>query len=348
MQNAAPQLTICSVYHSDMTRRILEMNAEFIHTMNPVDSWVHLAMNNSPEQSIHTVSARVRELPGAAIPPTAPSYGFVGYHEGAGLNMAIPHVKTRFAVFLDHDFFIVRPNWINDTIAYMKEKDIAILAAPYHPKYWAKFRYGAGAYCIFVDREKIGDDFLTLDFKPQYSEEHLRKGEESSARKTAWRARQTKEPSWLNRFWGNIKKRRYIGKSQDVSYDLYRRYHNHPTIRTECFAPTVVLHDFLTHYYVDKRWYPLLYRLERLIPERWSFVPKRKGYFTFTRFKDLGFFDVLGGGMEEYFWRGEPFAFHLRGFKERTIKERGDAFNPEESIALVRTATESFVRSKHQ
>ncbi len=37
-----------------------------------------------------------------------------------------------------------------------------------------------------------------------------------------------------------------------------------------------------------------------------------------------------------------PFGFHLLGFKERHAKEIGIAFNPEESINIIREAMKSF------
>lgn len=342
MEHRTSQLTIVSVYHSDLTRRILEANADFIAAMNPGDSWVHLAVNNSPAQSIHTRHPRLRETAGAPIPAFAPKSGFVGYHEGGGLNLGLKEVSTRFALFLDHDFFVVRPRWIAEVLAHLTKQGLAILTAPYHPKYWVKVRYFPGAYCIFADREKVGEEFFSWDFMPQHTPAELAREQVSAVRKAAWRAAHPHPSSWLRQFAESMKKRRYVGTGRDVSYDLYRRYRARPEITIECLPATVTLHDFLTHYRLSPRWYPLLYRLERLIPERWSFIPKRKGYFTFTRFCDLGYADVLGTGMEEWWWRGAPFAFHVRGFKERRTKEIGRSFDPEDNMRIIRDMVSAF------
>ncbi|MEK7554766.1 MAG: hypothetical protein AAB518_02160 [Patescibacteria group bacterium] len=337
-----PELTICSVYHSDMARRILEMNEIFVRRMNPGSSWIRFAANNSQNENIHIQDNAIRELPGGIIPGNAPPKGREGYHYGAALNALLPHIQTRFVLFLDYDFFIVRPNWIRDVILHMKQNGLSLFGAPYHPKYWVKFRHFPVQYCLFVDREKIGDAFLTWNFTPQYSEAHLIQGDASEAAKKIYKAKNP-TPTWFERIRDNIRKRKYIGTSQDMSYDLYRRYAQKSFFKYETFGSTVTLNDFLVHYYVNEVWYKLLYLLEKMIPERWSFVPRnRGGYFTFTRFRDRNLPDVLGTGMEEWWWKNAPMAFHMRGFKERRAQATGKAFNPEENIQAIQEITEKF------
>lgn len=336
------ELTICSVYHSEASRRILEMNEEFVRAMNPGASWMRLAVNNSPGGSIRVRDPRIREFPGTPPPPA----GEEGYHYGSGLNSLLKRAATRFVLFLDYDFFIARPQWIRDVPAHMERARLGLFGAPYRPRYWVKFRHFPVQYCLFVDREQVGSEFYAWDFRPQYSEEHLARGNASEARKRAYRAKHPGFPSWIRRMVENVKKRKYIATSRDMGYDLYRRYYGKGTVRYGCIGSTATLDDFLTHYYVSKRWHPLLYRLERLIPERWSFVPKQRGgYFTFTRFRDVGCYDVLGTGMEEWWWQGQPFAFHVRGFQERRRRAAGREFDPEERIRAIREVAESFSRT---
>ena len=342
MKNNAPQLTICSVYHSDMSKRILEMNEEFVRKMNPESSWLRFAANNSPQESIHPNNPNIKEFPGGKVPSFTPAYGWTGFHDGAASNSLLPHIQTRFVLFLDYDFFIVRPNWIREVVTYMQEKNLGILGVPYHPKYWVKFRDFPSKNCLFVDREKIGNDFYEWNFMPQYTPQDITRMDAVIAHKKIHTMNRTKHPSWPRRMFENIRKRNYIGQSKDVCYDLYQRYYGNHSVNVECFPPTAVLNDFVIHYYVSPRWHPLLYHLEKMIPEHWSFVPKRKGYFTFTRFKDLGYFDVLGTGMEEWWWQEMPLGFHLRGFKERRAKEIGIEFDPEESIRIIRDTMKNF------
>lgn len=337
MNHEPPQLTICSVYHSDMSKRLLEMNEELIRRLNPDVSWVRFVVNNSPQGSLHISDPAIKEFPGTTPPPP----GFEGNHYGAALNSLTPHIRTRFALILDYDFFILRPHWIREVLQYMQERNLGMLGASYRPKYWVKFRHFPVQFCLFVDREKIGEEFTSWDFRPQNSSEKIHHMNVSEIKKRAYKARYP-NPSWVRRLWENIKKRRYIGTSEDMCYDIYRRYYGKNLVRYECFGSTAELNDFLSHYYVHPRWYPLLYWLERLIPERWSFVPRGKDYVTFQRFKDVGLYDAFGTGMEEWWWQRKPFAFHLRGFKERHLKSLGKVFDPEENVKIIREITDSF------
>jgi len=345
MQEKNPELTICSVYHSEMTKRILIMNEEFMKYMNPGVSWIRLAANNSLKEPIHLNTPGIIELPGGTVPDTAPSNSWEGYHDGAATNALLSHVKTRFALILDYDFFAIRKNWITETLNYMKEHNVALLGAPYHPKYWTKFRYFPAKYFLLVDLEKIGNEFYEWDFRPQYTKEDVQKNEAARAHKMAHSARKHLSPSWFQRFIAANKKRRYLGKSKDVCFYLYTRYYKNPKTPVECLVPAVRYQDFVYHYGVPRFVQPLLYAFEKLFPEKWTFVPKKKGYFTFTRFRNFGYYDALKEGLEEYFWQGKPFGFHLRGFKERRAKEIGRPFDPEETVNLIETITKSFKSS---
>ena len=70
--------------------------------------------------------------------------------------------------------------------------------------------------------------------------------------------------------------------------------------------------------------------LDRILPDRLSLVPKRRGYFSELGFADLGFADIAVRGCEEFLWRGQPFAFHIRGFR----------FKAEERARVLATVTE--------
>jgi hypothetical protein len=75
--------------------------------------------------------------------------------------------------------------------------------------------------------------------------------------------------------------------------------------------------------------------LEKFLPERLSFIPKKKNYFSEFGFRELGYYDIAGLGLEEYLWNGRPFGFHFRGTfaTKRT---------PEEEVRLAEEAVNSF------
>ena len=80
------------------------------------------------------------------------------------MNRTLPHIATRFALFCDPDFFIVRENWIHAVIQHMTEHGIGILGVPWHPRWTHKVRYFPCVHCMFVDLEVTPVE--TLDFTP--------------------------------------------------------------------------------------------------------------------------------------------------------------------------------------
>jgi hypothetical protein len=78
--------------------------------------------------------------------------------------------------------------------------------------------------------------------------------------------------------------------------------------------------------------------LEFFLPDRFCFIPKRKGYFSTEGFKDRGYIDVqsIDTWWEELLWKNEPFGFHLR--QNRSVASRG----LEQDVALVRRIIDSF------
>jgi len=100
-------------------------------------------------------------------------------------------------------------------------------------------------------------------------------------------------------------KRLSIGVSQDTGIRIYRNYIGRTDIKYEYAIPVFKPADLginIKHL-----------AMERFLPDRYCFVPKRRGYFTDGGFADSGFPDVVSMGCEEYMWQGDPFAFHVRG-----------------------------------
>ncbi len=301
-----------------MTKEFIEMNDRLIRELNPSATYERFVINNSPNGTIHIAGAK--EFPQPKLPDYLHkfSYGRAGYELGTAFNSILKEVKTRFVLFLDPDFFIIYPNWIQELTEYAKKNNIGFLGSPYHPKYWVKKRRFPTNYCLLVDREVIGDEFYSWNWMPEHSESEMVKMQESDGKKKIEKVkRASSESSAVKNFFrkiiDNVKKRRYIATSKECNADLYRRYFR-GTVKYESFIPTVTVRDFIQHYHLSRRYDRALYLLERLIPEKYSFVP-RKG-FTFRSFRDVGSPDVLSTGMEEWWFFRKPFAFHLRGFKQ--------------------------------
>ena len=295
----SPDLTICSVYHSEMTNRVLEINWDFTKKLNPSSNWVWLAADNSPAGSnLYINRDKFLVVPGGRIPDYVPWYAQSGFQLGTALNTLRKHVKTRFTLFLDYDFFIVRPNWISEILQYMRDKNLGFLGVPYHPKFYTKTRYFPSHHSLFVDTDKLS--LNDLDFMPAYSKEELRRDE--MARERNLRIKETsprKRRSWFSKIIrDNLKKRRWIGSSKDVSYAIYKRFYKQESLSYEFFLPVISLKELVRfHYFCSTLLSPLIYIIERILPDRWSFLPRRNS-FTFSRFKDFGYPDALGQALE--------------------------------------------------
>src|SRR6185436_16756142 len=93
----------------------------------------------------------------------------VGMHasanHAAGLNKALDHVATRYVLFLDPDFFLVREKWITDAVAHMQTRRLSFFGAPYHPDRYYEYRYFPSILCMLVDLEQVPRS--RLNFAPE-------------------------------------------------------------------------------------------------------------------------------------------------------------------------------------
>ena len=294
MAPAAP-LTICSVsFHS---RPWLELNRDLTLHLNPHTELSWVVAENSPADSLlrlQSGDSRFHVVPGAAFEQRI--YASGSYHHGSGMNLTLPHVKTRHVLFCDPDFFIVKMAWVHEVLEHMALHGLGVFGVPWHPRWIYKNRYFPCVHCMFVDCERVPLDWL--DFRPDYETVpgHARQPEAADRPTLLGRVRRLKTPDPLK-----LRKRRHIGRSRDVSWRIAQRVASEPQARFECIQPV-----FRPH----RR--GLQYLIERLLPDRWCLVPKRQGYFSEMGFKEQGLTDLDGRGWEEFLWRGEPFGFHVR------------------------------------
>ena len=92
-----------------------------------------------------------------------------------------------------------------------------------------------------------------------------------------------------------------IGTSEDTGVSVYRRARAEKHLRYEAVTPVLMTHQLLK---TARR--PRSLALDRVLPDRFSYIPKRPGSWA-----EVGF-DPLLENFEEYVWCEAPFAFHLR------------------------------------
>jgi hypothetical protein len=324
-------LTICSVsFHSIP---YLTLNWELTQKLNNGEKsyrkWI--AVENTPGEEDDKLSLndeRFEVMQGVDVPQMKPAIG--SYHHAAALNMARSRInQTRFVLFLDPDFYIVRQNWIRDVLDYMINNDLGFLGVPWHPRWYSKYRYFPCVHCLFIDLNKV--PLQCLDFMPEFDqipEQENDKGfapiEELKRQipmhlyrllRPVVRACRPLNPvaHWISR--------KAIGSSRDTGYRIFRRYSQNRCIRHECVVPVFKPEsDFRGPAYVLSLWGRLA---EAMLPDHLRYIPRRAGYYSQLSFLKTGYPDISSMGVEEFIWKGSPFGFHVRSnAQDRSTREQ--------------------------
>ena len=67
-------------------------------------------------------------------------------------------------MFIDPDFFVLKKNWIEKLILFMKKEKISILGVPWHPRWYMKYRFFPFSHFFMIDTNAI--PLKELDFRP--------------------------------------------------------------------------------------------------------------------------------------------------------------------------------------
>lgn len=317
-------LTICSSYRP-FDEPYIRRNYELLKYFNPDVEWAWLIADNGVVEGSGPLDMgddRFTLIEG--VPIRSVPYQEVTYRYAAAMRKVLPHVASRFLLVLDPDCYIVQPGWIKTVISYMQSEQLSFFGVPWHPNWYRKYRNFPCTHCMFIDLERI--DLKDLDFSPH--------GPAAVGPKDT-RVQDSVRPlvprrlrPWLKSAW-NTRHRRGIGGQPDIGDGVHRAFAGRPEVRYQLAAPVfdparrratyggVV--DFFSR------------ALDAWLPDRLSYVPKKKGYFTIRGFRELGFPDARSHNWEEYMWQGIPFAFHLRRFM------RG-VYDPADEIRLLTQA----------
>lgn len=339
-----PQLSIISVYHNTLAKQLLEANYALTKRLNPETPFVWYAGDNTPHDFNQKLNAD--EFMSIRNAPIEDFHNLGSHHHASAINRCIKEVKTRYVLSLDSDYFIVRPNWINEVIGHMQKNNLAVFGVPYYVQDWQKYRYFPCVVGMVVDCHSI--PLSTLDFFPLYTmdEQGSVMGAKHALKKTSSRISvpEAKKNLFLSTIKSflvrcestlSVKRRRaYIGTARDTGYGIYTNYGSRPDIRSECVT------GVLNRAQMRKELVTGLNTLyELLLPDQLCYLPKDKRYYTDFGFASRGYFDVAALGWEEYIWKDVPFGMHVHGSIPK-LKKRGRT--PEQEIELVRNALDAF------
>lgn len=328
-------LTICTNV-IPLDKRHIELNLELTDKLNSKNDWQWIVTVDNNETEGRDVK-EITELGDERCSlvdvydetiAQASKWG-ANYHHGAALNKILDRIKTRYVLFIDPDFYIVRNEWISEILEHMKKEDLAFFGVPWHPKWYMKFRNFPCIHCLFIDLEKIPLDTLNLlpDVPGQISPKVSRfDGTKKKIRENL--------PGFVLSFleftrW-SVRNRKLICKEWDTGSRIFLRYGNDEQFRYEC--PTPVFNppeDFIGP---KGNFYSFNTFIEKFLPEKLSYIPKDTQTYTLSGFKDAGYSHLTPMAWEEFMWKDAPFGFHVRRYPKRHDHqeevERQDDFLP--------------------
>jgi hypothetical protein len=238
------------------------------------------------------------------------------YHHASGLDAALSEVKTRFAVIIDPDLYVVRPSWITEIIDHMITTDTALFGVPWNPRWHQKYRYFPCSHLMVIDFEKLEyrRDLLAPDLlnaEPKYVSNFWSRIKNARQEKL-WTLAKILIKHSLGAVSQDRKQRQSIGMSRDTGYRLIEEFKKQPALKYETaipvFAPEI---EGFEPNAVTRMQYSSI--VQSLMPDERCYVPKKAGAISRTGFMERGLPDFRGLRWEEFIWQNSPLAFHVRG-----------------------------------
>ncbi len=151
------ELTIVSANY--LSKSYLELNYKLSRQVYDDFDWLVVKNDHKQEFDDRFISIAGAERPQAMTT----NVNHASHHHAMALNLAIPHIKTRFVLFLDPDFFVAVSH--GDIISHMKDKGLSFFGSPYSDNgQWRPVTYFPVAFCMYVDTERV--DISKFDFVP--------------------------------------------------------------------------------------------------------------------------------------------------------------------------------------
>lgn len=318
----AKKLTICSAVYDEHSVSCLEKNLELTANLNPRADYCWLIAINNSNMNIGDRLAResVELIQGVVdVQKSIPISAAGSYQHGSSLNILTMTARTRFVLILDPDFYVVRKTWIKEFIEYALSSELQYIGAPWHPRWYSKYRYFPCTHFLFLDGSCI--DFQALDFRPAFAlggqksrSNHSKKKDSGSAIRRL--ANAFKSLFLISRF--------SIGTSKDTGYRVYRRFYGDENAAGELLTPI-----YEPRIQFDGPAYAktvLNSVLESILPDSLRFFPRRRRYYRRTG--GIGLSQI---GWEEFLWNGIYFGFHVRG-SNRSNRGQDELYNIDKSL----------------
>jgi hypothetical protein len=150
-------------------RQYVEANIELTALLNRDSQYRVFVLDNGipfTHERLEIDNDRTTVLEGAPPDASLSRHCRGSYHHAAALNAFLQagYIDSRYLLIVDPDFYILRKGWIGEVISYMSEKELCFFGAPWHPKWFTKYRYFPCGHCMFIDSRRI--NVKELDFTP--------------------------------------------------------------------------------------------------------------------------------------------------------------------------------------
>ena len=257
-------------------------NAKLCRALNSSQAYQWLVVNNDHDVSFLEHLNTFRILPGVEKTPRADRGS---YHHAAALMSALPEVKSRYLLILDHDFFVIRPNWMTELLEHMQAQNLAFFGSTWHPRWSYQYRYFPSVHFMLIDLEKVNLEHL--NFLPDIG------------------------GGWWDNLVSNKKIPMPSFLRQSLQVGLYRDtgFRIRQTFKNPRFEGLIPHFDL--EYEVAKL-VPIERFLTRVLPDQINVFPQNTSFFTAQSFLRTSSSFAFEQQWEEFFWQDSPFGFHLR------------------------------------
>jgi hypothetical protein len=300
---------------------LVDRNVRLMESLNP-DAFIELRVvdNSIPSGGAPVEASHRWELfDGVALnDPDIDLCARASSHHGLALNrcLAARPVNTRYLLILDPDFFIYYRHWVEAVTCHMASRNLAFFGAPWHPRWFTKFRGFPCVHCLFIDTTLV--DVASLDFSPNLGPSLAKVVQSKLVGKRLTRSPWTLLLSYI---YSMTLLRLDIGRSQDTGSRIFRQARR-SGVAAELLVPHVRTSDFHGVRHLRGRMGRLM---EQPWPDRLSFIPKQRGYFSRHSALSPGLdLELTVRGWEEFQWREQLFGIHMRRYAQPDNGAVGD------------------------
>lgn len=290
----ADDLSVISVVYREP--EFWKRNVALTRRLNPGASFHWFVVDNSDPSVLNQKCASDVTVVEGQAKRAANDSGSL--HHAMGIQSSLGYVKTRYLLILDHDFFILLPNWIDALITHVREQGLTFFGAPWHPRWYYQYRGFPSVHCMLIDLHRAPLD--TLDFTPAIEDDRW------------WHF--INQP---RRFLPDPLRERFkVQRIRDTGWKIFKGYGKTGEAKTDMLTPFYRLPP-TRDVFIDRL-------VDRFVPERWQKYPHGQETTANRSFIAPLCTAAVENGWEEFYWCDKPFGFHLRRVGRTFMHDKTD------------------------